>query len=230
MKRSLEIAACLLLLPGATFAATKTYDVGAFEGISVAAGVTADITVGGARSVVAETASDDFDDLRISVQGNVLRIERTSRGWLSFGRRPQYRVQVATPVLRSLTTSSGAEATVKGTVEGDFSVEASSGSEIDVPMIKGGNVKAQTSSGSDINLAGTCRSLNAEASSGSDLDAEELKCEEVTVQSSSGSDISVFASKRVAGKASSGSDIEVSGAPAVVEVDKSSGADVEVRK
>lgn len=212
MKRILAITACAFALPGATLAATRTYETVAFEGVSVAAGIEADVTLGPTRSVVAETSSDNFDDLQISVEGNVLRIGRSASnwffGWFS-GRRPSYQVHVVTPTLHSLAASSGSEATFKGNLEGDFSVKASSGSQLD--------------------LAGSCISLEAEASSGSDVDAEDLDCQNVTVRASSGSDISVAATKRVTGNASSGSDVRIRGQPPVVQVETSSGASVKVR-
>jgi hypothetical protein len=229
MNRLLGIAACTLALPGAALAATRTYEVGAFEEISVAAGIDVEIIMGPSRRVVAETRAQDFDDLRISVEGNVLKISRPARRWFFFG-RANYEVHVVTPALRSLAASSGADVNVTGPVVGDFSVSASSGSDVDVSGIKGGNVKAHASSGSDVDIAGSCVTLEVEASSGSDLDAWNLKCETTTVQASSGSDVSVAASKRVTGKASSGSEVRVSGAPPDVQVDKSSGADVIVRR
>lgn len=232
MKPILAITACAFALPGIALAATRTYDMGAFEAVSVAAGVDVDITLGPTRSVIAETRSDSFDDLRISVEGNVLHIDRAPRRW-SFnwftGNRRNYHVHVVTPALHSLTASSGADVKVKGNLDGDFTVTASSGSEVGVSGIRGGNVRATTSSGSDINIAGSCISLEATASSGSDLDAEDLLCENVSLQTSSGSDVSVAATKRVTGRASSGSDVSVHGRPALVQVEKSSGADVSNR-
>jgi hypothetical protein len=232
MKRILAIAASAMALPGITLAATRSYDLGPFEAISVAEGVDADIMLGAKQSVTAETRSDNFDDLRISVEGKTLRIDRQPRGlfsqWFS-GFRANYKVHVVTPALHSLSASSGADVKVHGSLEGNFSVVASSGSEVHVSELKGGNVSANTSSGSDIDLAGSCASLEATASSGSDLDAEELHCENVTVHTSSGSDVSVTATRRVAGHASSGSDVRVRGRPAQVQVEKSSGADVTVR-
>ena len=229
MNHLLGIVACTLALPGAALAATKSYEVSAFEEISVAAGIDVDIVMGPSRRVVAETKAQDFDDLRISVEGTVLKISRPARSWFFFGRRAKYQVQVVTPALRSLAASSGADVNVTGPVMGDFSLSASSGSDVDVSGIKGGNVKAHASSGSDVDIAGSCVTLEVDASSGSDLDAGDLRCETVTVQASSGSDVSVAASKRVTGKASSGSEVRVSGAPPDVQVDKSSGADVQVR-
>lgn len=228
MKHLPGLVTCLIVLPAAAQAATRTYDVGAFESVSSAAGVEVEITVGATRSVVAETQADDFDDLRVGVQGNVLKIDRPARGWSLF-RRPSYKVRVVTPVLRSLVATSGSDVDVKGSVAGDFTVDTSSGSDVQVSAIQGGSVKAQASSGSDLDLSGTCTSLDADASSGSDLDARSLRCETVTVQASSGSDVSLSASRSVTGKATSGSDVKISGAPPTVQVEKSSGADVDVR-
>jgi len=232
MKRMFILIACVSALPGAVFAATRTYDTGAFDRVAVASGVEADISVGPTRSVRAETTADNLDDLKISVKDNVLRIERSASSWFSgwFESRPHYKVHVVTPVLRSLDASSGTEVTVKGSLEGDFSVTASSGSEVDVAQVKGGNVKAHSSSGSDLSIAGSCISLEAEASSGSDLDADDLRCENASIQASSGSDVSVSATKSIRGKASSGSDVKVKGKPATVQVDTSSGAHVVVKE
>jgi hypothetical protein len=230
MKRIFALTVCALALPGATLAANQTYNTEAFEGVSVAEGVAADISVGPARSVRAETKSENFDDLRISVKDNVLWIDRPARNWFSFGHRPSYQVHVVTPALHSLVASSGAEVTVNGSLEGNFSATASSGSDVDVSGVKGGNVNIHASSGSELSIAGSCISLVADASSGSDLDADDLKCENVSLQASSGSDVSVAAAKNVTGQASSGSDVRVKGKPSSVEVNTSSGAHVVVRE
>lgn len=228
MNRLPQIAACLLL-PMAGLAANRTYPVAAFDAVSVAAGVDVEISLGAAHSVTAETRSSDFDDLRISVQGNVLKIDRPPRGWFQF-RRPDYRVRVVTPALHSVVASSGSDVDVKGTSDGAFSVEASSGSDVGIVVGKAGTVKVAASSGSDVEISGTCTTLEARASSGSDVEAGDLRCETATVQASSGSDVSVFASRSVSGAASSGSDVQVSGSPANVNVERSSGADVRIRK
>jgi Putative auto-transporter adhesin, head GIN domain len=229
MKRIIAITACALALPGAALAATKTYDTGAFEKVSVAAGVSVDITVGPTRSVVAETKADKFDDLRIEAKDNVLRIDRPASSWMSLGHHPDYHVHVVTPALHALDVSSGSDVKAKG-AEGDFTATVSSGSDVEISQVKGGKVKVSSSSGSDLDIAGSCVSLEAEASSGSDLDAGDLKCESVSLHASSGSDMSVAASKSVTGQASSGSDIRVKGKPATVQVDTSSGAGVSVRE
>ena len=229
MKRRVAILACLSALPAAALSATKSYDMPAFDSVSVSAGINVDVTVGPAHGIVAETTAENFDDLEISVEDNVLHIGRAgSWSWFT-GRPPRYDVHVNAPALRSLKASSGADVTVKGNVAGDFTVKASSGSDVDVSGLNGGNVKATSSSGSDLEIEGTCVSLETEASSGSDLEADGLQCENASVRTSSGSDVSVAASRQVTVRASSGSDVVVRGKPPTVNVDKSSGADVTIR-
>lgn len=249
MNRNLAIAACFCALPGAALAATKTYNAGHFEGVEVSAGIIADIKIGAPQSVVAETDSNNFDDLVVSVEGNVLRLGRPPVSWL-LGNRPAYRVHVVVPVLHSLAASSAGEAKVNGTPEGDFAAAASSGGKVELPALKAGNlsiaasssggvslqalagnnVNMHASSGGAINIGGSCASLSVEASSGGDVRAGDLKCENVVAQASSGGDISAFASKTVMGHASSGGDIKVSGKPPVVQVSQSSGGTVVVPK
>ncbi len=230
MKTLSAIAACALALPAAAFGATRTYDLDGFEKVSVASGVTVDIRIGAPRRIVAETRAEHFEDLRVTVEGNLLRIERPRRSWFSFSKRANYQVHIVTPALSAVAASSGAEVEVTGSVQGDFSLDASSGSEVDVSAVQGGNVRVRTSSGSDVSISGSCVSLEAEASSGSDLDADGLRCENVSIRTSSGSDASVVATRSVTGQASSGSDIRVAGGPQLVKVEKSSGADVQVRR
>lgn len=228
--RTLAIATCAVLLPCAATAATRSYEVGAFDKVSVAAGIDVNVMQGSTRSVIAETRADNFKDLRIEVRNNELRIGRPARNWFRFWHRPNYTVRVVMPVLRSVDASSGSDVSVKGAFHGDLDVETSSGSAVEVAQVSGGKVRARSSSGSELTVAGRCQSLDADTSSGSDLDAGRLLCESVTVEASSGSEVAVAASRGLTAKASSGADVKVNGAPAMVKVSESSGGNVDVRQ
>ena len=249
MSRSLAIAIGLIALPGAVLAASKTYEVGHFEGVAVAAGIVADIKLGTPQSVVAETSGNNFDDLVVWVDGNVLRLGRPPGSWF-MPIQPEYHVHITVPVLHSLAASSGGGVSVNGTPEGDFAAAASSGGGIQLSAVEGGNLSiaasssggvrlaafsggsviTHASSGGSVSVAGSCGSFSASASSGGDITAHDLKCESVVAEASSGGDISAFASKSITGHASSGGDIRVAGKPPVVQVSESSGGAVAVEK
>lgn len=228
--RMLLFAAGAAMLPMAANAATRGYEVGAFNKVSVAAGLRVDITQGATRSVVADTKADDFDDLRIVVKAGELRIDRPPGNWFRFGRRTNYTVRVMMPALREVEASSGSNVTVKGAFAGDVGVSTSSGSRVEIAQLKGGKVRARSSSGSTLEVAGSCQSLDADTSSGSSIKADGLTCESVTVEASSGSGAKVTATKGLTASASSGANVRVSGAPTVVKISNSSGGRVHVTK
>lgn len=233
MKKTwMMLAACLLAVPLGAAAASRTYDTRDFSSISVATGITVDVTLGARHHVVAETDGSDFDSLRVRVEGDVLHIDRPPGSWLRwFGRRPDYRVRVEAPALRRLSASSGSAVTVQGGSPGDdFEVNSSSGSRMDIHITRGRAVRARGSSGSRLHISGNCSAVRITASSGSRVDAEDLRCVDAEVQASSGSSVTLAATGRVAGSASSGSNVKVRGAPAVVEVKQSSGSDVVIRR
>ena len=226
--RMLTLAASALLLPVAAGAASRGYEVAAFDKVSVAAGVEVDISQGATRSVIADTSAADFDDLRITVKDGELRIDRPPSKWFRFWRQTNYTVRVVMPVLRSVEAFSGSNVEVKGAFAGDFTVSTSSGSRMEIAQLKGGKVRASSSSGSTLEVAGSCQSLDADTSSGSNINADGLTCESVTVEASSGSGARVAATKGLTASASSGANVRVSGAPTAVKINNSSGGRVHV--
>lgn len=228
--RMLAVAAGAVLLPMAANAATRSYEVGSFDKVSVAAGVHVDITHGVVRSVVADTKDKDFDDLRIVVKSGELRIDRPPGNWFKFGPRTNYTVRVVMPALRELQASSGSSVDVTGAFAGDFEVSSSSGSRIEIAQLKGGKVQARSSSGSAVEVSGSCQSVEVTVSSGSNVNAGQLTCVSAMVEASSGSAVKVAATQGLTARASSGSSVKAGGSPKVVNVRNYSGGRVVVLK
>ena len=188
---------------------TRTYDVGSFSAIDIAAGITAEVVIGSAQEVRAEADRGDFDDLRIQVRGDTLEIKRDWRG--GWGRKkPQYTVYVTATDLEGIDASSGSSISAEGVTGGDLEIDASSGASVKV--------------------AGDCDTLTAEGSSGATIRAKGLECQSVEADASSGASLAVFASKSVDAEASSGASVSVYGEPTNVSADKSSGGSVKIKK
>ena len=187
---------------------TREFDFDTFDRIDIAAGMEAEITVGGAQSVRVETDRGDFSDLIIRVENGELYVKRDwkGRGW---GRKPKYRVFATVADLNG--------------------VEASSGSSVEARGVSGGDFEADVSSGASVSLEGSCDEIDAEASSGASLDARDLTCAAAEADASSGASISVHASEKVDAEASSGASVTVYGGPTDVRSDKSSGGSVRIR-
>ena len=228
MVRTLIAAsAAVLIFAAPALAEIQNYDVAAFDGIEVSAGIDVNFTTGGTQSVSVENKNGNFDDIIVEVRHGKLVLKRPRKiGW---GKRPRYNVTVTAPSLNSVEASSGADATGSGLSGDQVRIETSSGADADITGINAVHIALGSSSGSDLNASGTCDSLTADSSSGSDIDAGDLHCRIGAADASSGSDITIYVTEAVAADASSGGDVNVYGGPTDADIDKSSGGSVHIR-
>ncbi len=228
-KRSLALAAALVLLPMSVFAETRTFDLAGFDGVSASSGIHVFVDVGEDFSVVAE--SDDevqLDRLEIDVRRGTLRI-RMDQGLFSLRRTRGWRitVRVSLPELIHADAASGAWVEIDD-MEGEvLELIASSGARIEADALSGTTISAVVSSGSHISAAsGACEALDAVASDGSSLRLSDVACSRVEAKASSGASITVHADESIDANASSGGTITVHGAHEDMEITSSSGGNI----
>jgi hypothetical protein len=224
-------AALLLTIPTTGYAAEKTYDLAAFTAIDVAAGIDAQVTVGGAQKIVA-TSSDqrEIDELRVEVKDGKLSIWRDWDIFDLFENMSdhQTKVTIAVPALTSAEASSGSDLEVSGMDGDSIMLESSSGADLDATDIRALTISINASSGADLSANGTCTTLAVEASSGASVDLDDLACTDAKAEVSSGADIDLRASGTLKAEASSGGGISVKGKPARTEIDENSGGSVDL--
>lgn len=217
-----SVAALCFAAPA--LAETRTYDVGAFTGLEVSAGINVNFETGQARSVSVRNAKDNFDDIIVEVKGDTLILKRPRKiGW---GKRTRYTVTVSAPSLDRVEASSGADVTGSGLSGDEVSISSSSGADATITGIDAQTVRLESSSGSDIEASGTCDRVIADSSSGADIEAGDLVCRIGDADASSGSDITIHVSESINADVSSGADIDVYGQPEARNTDKSSGGSV----
>jgi hypothetical protein len=172
-----------------------------------------------------ESDNDDLDDLVTEVKDGTLRIYIKKRPFnLNF--RNSYKVHVTAKILVSLDASAGSEAKSQNLLQGtECSISASSGSEIHLE-VNYDKLKLESSSGSEISMSGKSKHVDVSVSSGSEIDASGLEAGVVYVDASSGGEARVNASAELHANASSGGDIEYSGSPGTVDINKSSGGHI----
>ena len=230
MKRTLLLSAAAATGLALTAAAeTRTYDMPAFDGIDVSAGLTLIFEASAEQSIVAETERGDFDKLSVKVEDGTLYLGRERSGWGWGGnRRNKFTITVSGPAISELEATSGSNATANG-FQGDYiELEASSGASLRASGIVGGDVEIDASSGASLSAEGDCGRITIDSSSGASINARSLLCQHVTADASSGSSISAYATESVVGDASSGASVNVSGGATDVRTDKSSGGSVSV--
>jgi hypothetical protein len=198
------LVACASALAGGN-SVTETRPVGAFSEVSVAEGLTAEVTVGPAVSVVVTGDAAVVARVRTVVKGSALHIDVAGDqpSWLG----TPVVVKVTTPSLVALHADSGATATATGVAGAAFSATADSG----------GSVRA----------AGAADQVKVSVDSGGSVDAGGVSAKSATVTASSGGAATVQASDAVTGDASSGGAVHVQGKPATRRVSTSSGGSVD---
>ena len=221
-------ATAVILSSTAAFAETRTLDTGAFSGVDIASGITANVTVGSAPSVVADAPSaSDFELFKYEVRSGVLHVwfEWSIFRVLDFSDRKMV-LTISVPDLNYLEASSGAHIVAAGLGGDSLSFEASSGANIVATQVAGSAYQLNASSGANLTLDGTCAAAKADTSSGSSINASGLMCETATLDASSGARIEIAVSESLTADVSSGGNANVHGRPRVESLNASSGGTV----
>lgn len=123
--------------------------------------------------------------------------------------------------------SSSGDVDATSTGSGQVTIDASSSGDVALQSLAEAEFVVEASSSAVVSLKGACSSIEIDASSSADIKARELTCHSALVSASSGADVRVYATQSVHANASSGGDVHVDGAPAIRDVSKSSGGDVD---
>ena len=196
-----------------------------FTSVKVSEGINLFLSQGDKSKVITEADENIQEFLITEVENGTLKIHFSEL----IGKVAAKNIYVTMPVIEKITASSAADIKAKTLISSDnLTIDASSGADIEA-RIETANLTCKSSSGADIDLTGNCGTANFQASSGADIDAKDLEADTVTVKSSSGGDISVFVKKSLTADASSGGDVSYYGNPEKIDINTSSGGDINKR-
>lgn len=181
----------------------QTRDLTGFDRVTVAGGLSAEITAGQGFKVEVEGA--DPATVVTELDGSELSIRPRRNGW--WGRSAHALVKVSLPAAREVSSAAGAQVRLAGVAGGDLALEASSGAELIA--------------------SGACGALDAQASSGASLDAAALTCAKGEADASSGAHAGVSVTGPLDVTASSGGTVFAGGDPQIGQVSLSSGGRLE---
>ena len=208
-------------------AASNNYDYKDFDKIAIERGVEVNVVAGDEFHISADASRQRLlRRLEIRQAGDTLKISRKGKSFFLLGLADRYEVDVTLPKLAGVSASSGAEVKVEGAVTDRLEVRASSGSEVELSDLAPRDLIVRVSSGAEVTASGSCTSLTVRASSGSEVDAAEMVCDMAEIRTSSGADVEAQVTDMLAAKASSGSDIDITGNPRVTREDTSSGGEL----
>ena len=198
-------ASALLLAVGANLAhadsvTTKAYDLDGYTGVKASAGISVTFEQADTYSVVASFKNADEDDVKIRMDGDVLKIS-FSNSVGNDNRKRRVSVAVTGPDLEL--------------------ARATSGASLRVSAVNIDDIKLKSDSGGSLKISGTCDAATAKVSSGGSVNAKDLECQSVTADASSGGSFRGFASDYGKGNGSSGGSIVIYGNPETQKKNKS---------
>ena len=229
LSRSLLLPLVLLsstpVLAQAPEASRSQQEVADFRGVSVGQGLHAEVKRG-PKAVWLEGRAEDVARIKLVVKDGILttRVERDA-SWFSRGPR-NVRVFITNPRVEVVEASGGAQVEAEATAVDSFRAEASGGSEVKLSGVESKKLKAEASGGAQLTLRGHADAVDLESSGGAEIRARGLKMSSLEVEASGGSQIEASAEQSIRGSLSSGSSLTATSKPPSVDVERSSGAEL----
>jgi len=203
---------------------SQVRQVTGYSRIDVSEGIKVNLTLGGKEFVEVFADEDLIDEVITEVHGTTLSIHMSHN--VHNMRNRNVEVNVTAKKVEGIDASSGSSVISQGLIESDnLELSVSSGAHLKVAF-KAQTASCDASSGANAELKGAVKNFSADASSGAGIDADDLKTSTVKADVSSGAHIGIDVSDELNAEASSGGSIRYSGAPKMVDIEKSSGGSV----
>jgi hypothetical protein len=200
-------------------------EIGHFTAISAGTGLDVFVVQGDKEAITVEADENLHDNIITEVRGGrlVVKIEDRIR------RAKAMSVYITLVNVSEIKISSGCDFQTQSTIKAkELDIEVSSGANANLD-IHADKLSCSVSSGADADLWGTANYFYAKASSGSNLDAHKLTTKICKAKASSGAGVKVNATEEINASASSGGRVNYYGNPTKVDVNTSSGGDVNRR-
>jgi hypothetical protein len=192
---SLAIAACggsAGAREGTAETAQRSFNVGAFDGISLAGAHDVVVTVGGQASVRAEGDPDIIEKLDVRVEGRTLKVG-TQEGvnWSSgfMRNRKPVTVYVTVPGLAAASISGAGDLRIDK-IEGDrFNGSVAGAGDLQIGAMRVGEAELSVAGAGDVRAAGTAGRLKASLAGAGDLDLAGLEAKDAELSLAGAGDI-----------------------------------------
>ncbi len=164
-------------------AATRNFQVGAFDKISLAGSSDVVVTVGGAPSVRAEGNSTLLEKLEVKVENGVLRIGYKKGKW-SFGWRKDrapVTVHVSVPSLTGAEIAGSGDMKIDKIEGGDFAGEIAGSGAIELASLRARNASFAIAGSGGVSARGSAETADFEIAGSGDIRAGGLEVKRAKV-------------------------------------------------
>ena len=177
----------------------RSFDVGAFEAVSLEGAHDVVVTVGGAPSVRAEGDAEALQRLDIRVEGNSLRIGTRRDGWLNSGRHRGVTVHVTTPALSGASVGGSGDMRIDRVEAEAFDASIAGSGDMAIAALQARRADFDIAGSGTITAAGSVEQASVSIAGSGDARLDELQARHASVSIAGSGDIAVRATESVDG-------------------------------
>jgi hypothetical protein len=189
----------------------RSFQVGAFQSVSLEGSHDVVVTVGGAPSVRAEGDAQALERLDIRVEGGTLKVGSRPGGWFSFRNHGGVTVYVTAPALSGATIAGSGDMRVDRVQAEAFEAEIAGHGDMEIGAIQAARVSFSIAGAGGIRAAGTAEQSDVSIAGSGSVSLERLQTRRTSVSVAGSGDIAVRASESVEGSVMGSGDVTVHG-------------------
>lgn len=188
----------------------RSFEVGAFAGVSVEGSHNVIVTVGGAPSVRAEGDPEVLERLDIRVEGDTLKVG-TQRGNWSWSGRRSANVYVTVPSLNSASIAGSGDLRIDRAEAPRFAASIAGSGDMEIGALRAGSANFRIAGSGGIRAAGEAEQADISIAGSGDVTLDSLATQRAEVSLMGSGDVSVRASESVSGSIMGSGDVTVHG-------------------
>jgi len=204
----------------------RTYQVGAFDRITVAGPYEVTVKTGGQPGVVAHGGEAILAETDIVVENGQLKIKPKKNGmrW-NWGSDGKVRVEVSAAALRGATIAGSGTVQIDRVTGGDFEGEVAGSGDLEIAQIEAGKVELAIAGSGNVRAAGKARALDVSIAGSGDVDLSALEVVAADVSIAGSGNVRARATGTAAVAIMGSGDVEIKGG-AKCDVSKQGSGDV----
>jgi len=194
-------------------AVDRTYQIGAFDRITVAGPYEVTVKTGGQPGVVAHGGAAILAETDIVVENGELQIKPKKKNGMrwNWGRDGRVRVEVSAAALRSATIAGSGTVQVDRVAGGDFEGEVAGSGDLGIGHIDAGKVALAIAGSGNVRAAGKARALDVSIAGSGDVDLSGLEVVAADVSIAGSGNVRARATGNAAVSIMGSGDVEIQG-------------------
>ncbi|QLC25779.1 DUF2807 domain-containing protein [Parasphingopyxis algicola] len=193
--------------------ASRDYDLSGFDRVSLATPDTVEIVRSGTFAVRATGNSDILDELALSVEDGVLRIEYREdhdRRWTRRGGRPAT-IAVTMPSLNGVSLAGSGDIRIGRFTARDFEASIAGSGNIVIESLQTDRAEFEIAGSGDLSVAGTAGEVELEIAGSGDVAAGDFRTRRLDVDIAGSGDVLAYATETVEASFVGSGDVTVRG-------------------